>query len=89
MRALATRRRSAEHRTDRLPTAVNNMTDAKEFTARYEVLLRHCRMDGQKINAGKANDNGDMEQRHYRLKRPVEQALLLWGSATSVRCQRK
>ena len=24
-----------EHRTDRLSTAVNNMTDEKEFTARY------------------------------------------------------
>jgi hypothetical protein len=30
-----------EHRTDRLSTAVNNMTEAKEFTARYEALLRH------------------------------------------------
>jgi len=38
-----------EHRTDRLSTAVNNMTDAKEFTARYEALLRHYRMDGQKM----------------------------------------
>lgn len=69
-----------EHRTDRLSTAVNNMTDAKEFTARYEALLRHYRMDGRKIQAGKANENGDVEQRHYRLKRAVEQALLLRGS---------
>jgi hypothetical protein len=36
-----------EHRTDRLSTAVNNMTDAKEFTARYEGLLRQYRMEGQ------------------------------------------
>ena len=69
-----------EHRTDRLSTAVNNMSDAKEFTARYEALLRHYRMDGQKIQAGKANENGDVEQRHYRLKRAVEQALMLRGS---------
>jgi len=34
----------------------------------------------QKIQAGKANENGDVEQRHYRLKRAVEQALLLRGS---------
>jgi hypothetical protein len=69
-----------EHRTDRLSTAVNNMSDAKEFTARYEALLRHYRMDGQKIQAGKANENGDVEQRHYRLKRAIDQALMLRGS---------
>ncbi len=69
-----------EHRTDRLSTAVNNMTDEKEFTARYEGLLRHYRMDGQKIQAGRANENGDVEQRHHRLKRAVDQALMLRGS---------
>ena len=50
------------HRTDRLSTAVNNMSDAKEFTSRYEALLRHYRTDGEKIQAGKANENGDIEQ---------------------------
>lgn len=69
-----------EHRTDRLSTAVNNMSDAKEFTSRYESLLRHYRLEGQKIQAGKANENGDVEQSHYRLKRAVDQALLLRGS---------
>ncbi|MGC4052844.1 MAG: IS21 family transposase [Paludibaculum sp.] len=69
-----------EHRTDRLSTAVNNMSNDKEFTARYEALLRHYRLEGQKIQAGKANENGDIEQRHHRLKRAVEQALLLRGS---------
>jgi len=69
-----------EHRTDRLSTAVNNMSDEKEFTARYDALLRHYRLAGQKIQAGKANENGDVEQRHHRLKRAVEQAVLLRGS---------
>jgi len=69
-----------EHRTDRLSTAVNNMTDEKEFTARYQALLRHYRTEGQKIQTGKANENGDVEQRHHRLKRAVEQALLLRDS---------
>ncbi len=69
-----------EHRTDRLSTAVNNMSDEKEFTARYEALLRQYRMDGQKIQAGKANENGDVEQRHHRLKRAIDQALMLRGS---------
>jgi hypothetical protein len=56
------------------------MSDEKEFTGRYQALLRHYRMDGQKIQAGKANENGDVEQRHHRLKRAVDQALLLRGS---------
>jgi hypothetical protein len=69
-----------EHRTDRLSTAVNNMSDEKEFTSRYQALLRHYRLDGQKIQAGKANENGDVEQRHHRLKRAMDQALMLRGS---------
>jgi hypothetical protein len=66
-----------QHQTDRMSTAVNNMCDEREFTARYEALLRHYRLEGRKIQAGKAHENGDVEQRHYRLKRAVEQALLL------------
>lgn len=69
-----------QHRTDRLSTAVNNMSDAKEFTTRYDSLLRHYKMEGQKIQAGKANENGDVEQRHHRWKRAVTQSLLLRGS---------
>ena len=69
----------SEHRTDRLSTAVNNMSNAKEFTSRYDALMRHYRMDGQKIQAGKPNENGDIEQRHHRLKRAVDQSLLLRG----------
>ena len=55
----------SEHRTDRMSAAVNNLSDAKEFTRAYEGLLRHYRIDGQKIQAGNANENGDVEQRHY------------------------
>ena len=69
-----------EHRTDRMSTAVNNTSDEREFTARYEALLRHYRMQPQKIQTGKANENGDVEQRHHRLKRAVDQMLLLRGS---------
>lgn len=69
-----------QHRSDRMSTAVNNMSEEKEFTQRYEALLRHYRLEGQKIQTGKANENGDVEQRHHRLKRAVEQALLLRGN---------
>jgi hypothetical protein len=69
-----------EHRTDRLSAAVNNLIDPREFTRAYEGLLRHYRIHGQKIQAGQANENGDIEQRHYRFKNAVDQALMLRGS---------
>ena len=69
-----------DHRTDRMSLAVNNGSDEKEFTTRYEALMRHYKMTGQKIQTGRPNENGDVEQRHHRLKRAVEQALLLRDS---------
>ena len=69
-----------DHRTDRLTAAVNNLSDQDEFTRRYDALLKHYGMNGQKIQAGRANENGDIEQRHYRFKRAIEQSLLLRGS---------
>ncbi len=57
-----------EHRTDRMSLAVNNASDEREFTARYGALMRHYKMTGQKIQTGRPNENGDVEQRHYRLK---------------------
>jgi Mu transposase-like protein len=68
------------HRTDRLSTAVNNLTEQKEFTQRYQGLLAHYGLVGEKIQAGHGNENGDIEQRHRRFKEAVEQALLLRGS---------
>ena len=69
-----------EHQTDRLSAAVHNNCDPKTFTRRYRGLLKHYGIEGRKIQAGKANENGDIEQRHNRLKRAVDQALLLRGS---------
>lgn len=68
------------HRTDRLSTAVNNTTNPAEFTERYKGLLRFYGLEGERIQAGHGNENGDVEQRHYRFKRAVEQELLLRGS---------
>lgn len=69
------------HRSDRLSAAVHNMgSTSGEFTARYQALLSHYRMEGERIQAGKANENGDIEQRHHRFKKAVEQALMLRGS---------
>jgi len=69
-----------EHRSDRMSAAVNNLTDRKEFTRNYESLLQHYGLGGQKIQAGRANENGDVEQRHYRFKQAVAQVLMMRGS---------
>ncbi len=71
---------SKEHQIDRMSSAVNNNCDRKEFTKRYDSLLKHYKIKGRKIRTGKANENGDIEQRHSRFKKAVEQALLLRGS---------
>jgi hypothetical protein len=68
------------HRTDRLSTAVHKMDHPEEFTRRYKGLLDHYGLEGQKIQAGQANENGDVEQSHHRFKRSVDQALMLRGS---------
>jgi len=69
----------AAHQSDRLSAAVNNYFNPEAFTRRYQALLRHYGLKGRKIQAGEAHENGDVEQRHYRFKRALEQALLLRG----------
>jgi len=69
-----------EHQTDRLSAAVHNLKQPEEFTQRYQALLNHYGLRGRKIQAGKANENGDVEQSHYRFRQALEQSLLLRGS---------
>ncbi len=65
------------HRTDRLAAAKKHNGD---FTNNYEALLRHYKMKGETTNSYSPHENGDVEQRHNRLKKALEQALLLRGS---------
>ena len=68
------------HRSDRLSAAIYSGFERPEFTKAYQALLTFYGLEGQMIQAGKANENGDVEQSHHRFKRAVEQALLLRGS---------
>jgi len=69
------------HRTDRLTAAVQpGVAGPEAFKQRYQALLRHYGLEAQAIQAGKGNENGDVEQSHRQFKRAVEQALLLRGS---------
>jgi hypothetical protein len=65
------------HRTDCLTTAVQKTSHPDEFTLRYQDLLDHYRLKGCKTNPNSPHENGDVEQRHHRFKRAVDQALLL------------
>jgi hypothetical protein len=69
-----------EHQTDRLSAAVNNLTNPEEFACRYEALLDHYGLKGRKTNSSSPNENGDVEQRHHRFRKAVDQALMLRGS---------
>jgi hypothetical protein len=50
------------HQTDRMTLAVNQMPHPEEFTQRYRGLLDHYGLAGRAIQAGKANENGDVEK---------------------------
>lgn len=67
------------HRTDRLSAAVQRPENPEEFTQRYRALLNHYGLKGQKTQPESPNENGDVEQRHYRLKKALEQSLMLRG----------
>jgi hypothetical protein len=71
---------AAEHRTDSLSSAVNNMSNLEEFNRRYEGVMRYYGVKPQHTNPASPNENGDCEQSHHRFKRAVEQSLLLRGS---------
>jgi hypothetical protein len=68
------------HRSDRMSAAVNKDCNPEQFTQYYQALMRHYDIEPQRTNVASANENGDIEQRHYRLKKAIEQSLLLRGS---------
>jgi len=68
------------HQTDCLTSAVNKLENLEEFTQRYRALLSHYGLRGLRGQPGTPHENGDVEQRHHRFKRAVEQALLLRGN---------
>ena len=67
------------HQSDRLSAAVQNTGSSRDFTQAYRELLGHYDLEGQKINARKPHENGDVEQRHYRFQRALDQSLMLRG----------
>jgi hypothetical protein len=68
------------HRTDRLSAAVNNLSETKEFTSRYQSLMDYYGLEKERIQAREAHENGDVESSHRHFKEAVDQALMLRGS---------
>jgi hypothetical protein len=68
------------HRTDNLSAATFKGEERREFNEAYMALMRHYGIRPTKNQPGKSNENGDVEQSHYRLKERVDQVLLLRGS---------
>lgn len=73
------------HRTDNLTSAVNRIGNPETFTAYYRGLANHYGFESGKIQPRSPEENGDVEQRHYRLKKAVDQALMLRGSRDFLR----
>ena len=72
-----------EHRTDSLSAAFRNLDEAtkEDQTRRYEALCNHYGMTPSRNNRGVAHENGSVESSHGHLRRAIEDALLLRGSA--------
>jgi len=72
-----------EHRTDSLSAAFRNLDNqaCTDLTRRYEEFCRHYGMTPSRNNTGIAHENGAIEGPHGHLKRAIQDALLMRGSA--------
>jgi len=68
------------HRTDNLTCAVNPVGNPEVFTDNYRGLANHYGFESHRIQPGCPNENGDIEQRHHRFKKAIDQALMMRGS---------
>jgi hypothetical protein len=67
------------HQTDCLSAAVHPPDHPQTFTVAYAALLRHYQLEGRRCQPRCPHENGDVEQRHYRFRQAVDQALMLRG----------
>ncbi len=70
-----------EHRTDSLSAAYVNAAQKRRLTEDYQALCRHYRMRPTTNNLGVSHENGAIEAPHGSLKRRIDQAIKLRGSA--------
>jgi transposase InsO family protein len=70
-----------EHRTDSLSAAYVNAVQKQRLTDDYQGLCQHYGMRPTTNNPGVSHENGAIEAPHGSLKRRIEQAIKLRGSA--------
>jgi transposase InsO family protein len=70
-----------EHRTDSLSAAYVNAAQKQRLTEDYQGLCQHYRMRPTTNNLGVSHENGAIEAPHGSLKRRIDQAIKLRGSA--------
>lgn len=69
-----------EHLSDRLSAAVHNLGHKGQFKQRYKDLMDAFGLKARATQPRSPHENGDIEQRHYRLKKAIDQELMLRGS---------
>lgn len=71
-----------QHRTDNLSAAVQTIhaNGERSWTDHYSALMAHYGMHPTTNSPGRAHENGDVEQAHFRFKQAVDQALRVRGS---------
>ena len=69
-------------RSDNLSAATHELklTGGRTLTRRYQDLLEHYGMRSSRIRPGESHENGVVEQKHYRTKSALAQALVIRGS---------
>jgi hypothetical protein len=68
-------------RSDNLSAATHELKEGgRTLNQRFKAVLEHYGTRSTRINPGKSNENGGVEQRHSRTKSAVAQALVLRGS---------
>lgn len=69
-----------EHRTDNLSAATRAIGGGREFTERWQNVMRHYGVVPSRNNPGVSNENGSIEKSHDLFKTAVEQRLILRGN---------
>jgi len=72
-------------RSDNLSAATHELklTGGRTLTVRFRGVLDHYDLRSTRIQPGESHENGVVEQRHYRTKSALAQALLLRAAQTS------
>lgn len=69
-------------RSDNLSAATHELkeTAGRELTKRFKAVLEHYGLRSTRIRPGESHENGVVEQRNFRTKDALEQALVIRGS---------